>query len=167
MQKVGFGGGCHWCTEAVFDSLKGVSGVLQGWISSTLEGAGNFSEAVIVRYDETKIPLDILVEIHLRTHKSTSNHSMRSKYRSAIYTFDDAQKATVEAILVQKQALFEKQIVTGVYPFKNFKSNKEAYLQYYRKHKGRAFCNNYIDPKLRLLFEMYGDYVKRDETKKE
>ncbi|MEM9546265.1 MAG: peptide-methionine (S)-S-oxide reductase [Bacteroidota bacterium] len=81
-QKVGFGGGCHWCTEAVFQSLNGVTEVEQGWIAS--KEAPLLSEAVIVHYDEKIIDLTILIEIHLRTHSATSSHSMRSKYRSAI-----------------------------------------------------------------------------------
>ena len=89
--KVGFGGGCHWCTEAVFQSLIGVEKVEQGWVAST-EKNKNFSEAVVVHFDVKEINLKILIEIHLRTHKSTSNHSMRTKYRSAVYYFSHQQK---------------------------------------------------------------------------
>lgn len=107
MKKIGFGGGCHWCTEAVFQSLKGVKSVAQGWIAS--EGkASTFSEAVMVAYDPLKIPLKVLVEIHLRTHKSTSNHSMRKKYRSAVYVFNDEDKDKVPLLLTSLQFGFEK-----------------------------------------------------------
>lgn len=86
IQKIGFGGGCHWCTEAVFQNLKGVNHVAQGWIASD-ENNTAFSEAVVVEFNPPKINLKTLIEIHLATHKSTSNHSMRKKYRSAIYVF--------------------------------------------------------------------------------
>lgn len=76
LKKIGFGGGCHWCTEAVFQSLKGVKSVQQGWIASKNEHF-EFSEAVIVDFDPSSIPLKVLIEIHLHTHKSTSEHSMR------------------------------------------------------------------------------------------
>ena len=89
--KIAFGGGCHWCTEAVFQQLKGVIRVEQGFVASVNEYQ-SFSEAVIVHFNPSIIPLKILVEIHLYTHKSTSNHSMRSKYRSAIYYFTDEEK---------------------------------------------------------------------------
>ncbi|MEM9076169.1 MAG: peptide-methionine (S)-S-oxide reductase [Bacteroidota bacterium] len=79
MDKIGLGGGCHWCTEAVFSSLNDVIRVEQGFISSNEESA--FSEAVIVHYDSNAISLKDLVGIHLYTHKSTSDHSMRAKYR--------------------------------------------------------------------------------------
>jgi len=93
LTKVAFGGGCYWCTEAVFQSLIGVEKVAQGFISS--EGKNDsFSEAVIVYFNE-KITLKTLIEIHLHTHKSTKEHSMRTKYRSAIYYFTKEQKKKV------------------------------------------------------------------------
>jgi len=93
--KIGFGGGCHWCTEAVFQSLKGVRSVAQGFIAST-EKNSSFSEAVIVFYDAAIITLKDLIEIHLHTHNSTSNHRFRKKYRSAVYYFEKRQKQIIE-----------------------------------------------------------------------
>jgi peptide-methionine (S)-S-oxide reductase len=79
LQKIGFGGGCHWCTEAYFQSLTGVDKVEQGWISSTAPD-DTFSEAVIVYYNPAIIPLKILIAVHLHTHAATKNHSFRKKY---------------------------------------------------------------------------------------
>ncbi|RKN29908.1 peptide methionine sulfoxide reductase, partial [Aquimarina sp. AD1] len=98
--KIGLGGGCHWCTEAVFQSLKGITSVEQGYIKST--GNNNsFSEAVIIVFSPEIISLKDLIEIHLLTHKSTSNHSFREKYRSAIYYFKNEQKPIIETIIIQ------------------------------------------------------------------
>ncbi len=160
MQKVGFGGSCHWCTEAIFDSLKGVSQVDQGWITSTQPNATTPSEAVIVHYDEKKTTLDILTEIHLYTHNATSNHTFRDKYRSAIYTFDDEQEIKAQNILKQMQKLFEKPLVTKVYPFGTFKLNDEKYLNYYKSNPEKPFCQVRIEPKLNVLLEHYKNYVK-------
>ncbi len=90
MEKIGFGGGCHWCTEAVFQALIGVEKVEQGWIASEGEN-DSFSEAVIVHFDESTIDLSTLTAIHLFTHSCTSEHSMWKKYRSAVYTFSNKQ----------------------------------------------------------------------------
>ena len=92
ISKVGFGGGCHWCTEAVFQQIRGVSKVDQGWIASVVPH-DTFSEAVIVHFDPRIIKLDQLIEIHLKTHSCTSSHPMRSKYRSAVYYFESIQKS--------------------------------------------------------------------------
>lgn len=159
MQKIGFGGGCHWCTEAIFDALKGVRQVEQGWITSSRPNATTPSEAVIVHYDEKKISLDILTEIHLFTHNSTSNHTFRDKYRSAIYTFSDEQEVKTQNILKQMQKLFEKPLVTKVYPFDTFRLNEEQYLNYYKSNPEKPFCQVRIKPKLRILMKKYRTYL--------
>ena len=160
MQKVGFGGGCHWCTEAVFSVLRGVSFVEQGWINSLDLDAESFSEAVLVHFDETVIALDVLVEIHLLTHKATSNHSFRKKYRSAIYTFSPKQESEANDILVDKRVLFDKPLVTKVYPFLDFKANKEKFLNYYQNNPEKPFCQTYIEPKLQMLLSEYKKHLK-------
>ena len=158
MQKVAFGGGCHWCTEAIFQSLKGVSSVEQGWVSSTMPSATTFSEAVIVHFDASLICLEILIEVHLFTHNATSNHNFREKYRSAIYTFSDAQQTEAEQILKEKQKLFTKPLVTKVYPFGAFKLNDELYLNYYKSNPEKPFCQARIEPKLKVLLERFSAY---------
>lgn len=97
-QKIGLGGGCHWCTEAVFQSLKGLVKVEQGYIRSNEEN-DYFSEAILVHFDSKIILLKDLIEIHLHTHKSTSNHSFREKYRSTIYYFEENEKQIIHTIL--------------------------------------------------------------------
>jgi len=160
VQKIAFGGGCHWCTEAIFQSLKGVSKVEQGWVSSTLESATTPSEAVIVHFDALLISLDILTEVHLFTHNATSNHNFREKYRSAVYTFTKAQQLEAEKILEEKQTLFEKPLVTKVYPFGEFKLNDEQYLNYYKSNPKKPFCQARIEPKLKVLLERFSEFSK-------
>lgn len=159
MQKIAFGGGCHWCTEAIFQSLKGVRKVEQGWISSTLSSATTPSEAVIVHFDTSLICLETLTEIHLFTHNATSNHNFRKKYRSAVYTFSDKQEEEVQNILDEKQKLFDKTLVTKVYPFGEFRLNVEEYLNYYKSNPQKPFCKVRIEPKLRVVLEKYKRYV--------
>ncbi|MBO6639652.1 MAG: peptide-methionine (S)-S-oxide reductase [Roseitalea sp.] len=81
--RIGFGGGCHWCTEAVFQALRGVTRVEQGFVRSE-PPFDAWSEAVIVTFDPASIDLATLTEVHLRTHASTAAHAMRGEYRSAV-----------------------------------------------------------------------------------
>jgi len=157
-EKVGFGGGCHWCTEAVFQSLKGVSKVEQGWIAST-EGNDSFSEAVMVHFDGAKIDLATLTAIHLYTHSCTSAHSMRKKYRSAVYTFSKDQADAAVTIINDLQPEFDKPILTKVLPFQAFKENQELYQNYYQKNAGNQFCERYINPKFSLLMKRFSEQV--------
>lgn len=159
-EKIGFGGGCHWCTEAVFQSLKGVASVDQGFIASTPPD-DSFSEAVIVRYDPMAIDLATLIEIHLRTHSSASNHAMRGKYRSAIYAVNAAQAADAEMLLKELQPRFEAPLVTRVLSLATFKLSDARYRNYHRKNPKRPFCRTYIDPKLSVLRQRYGDHIDR------
>lgn len=156
--KIGLGGGCHWCTEAVFQSLKGVLEVSQGYIASKDENA-SFSEAVIVNYNPQVIPLEVLIEIHLLTHKSTSNHSFRKVYRSAVYVFEEEETFKVKTILSKLQTEFSIPIITQVLPFKSFKPSREQIQNYYLKNPQKPFCQKYISPKLELLKEKYSSYT--------
>lgn len=157
--KIGFGGGCHWCTEAVFAHLHGVSKVDQGWIASASPN-DSFSEAVIVHFDPKIIGLEILIEIHLLTHASTSNHSMRGKYRSAVYSFSQDQHDAAEDNIEQLKNNSENQLITEVIPFKDFKRSNEKYQDYYLKNPDKPFCQTHIEPKLGLLTQQYKKHIK-------
>jgi peptide-methionine (S)-S-oxide reductase len=156
--RIGFGGGCHWCTEGVFASLKGVKRVDQGWVASIVPNNA-FAEAVIVHFDADIIPLQDLISIHLFTHSCTSNHALRKKYRSAIYYFDLKILNIAVSCIALVQADFEKDIITQVIPFVSFKQNEEKYLDYFYKNPDNQFCRTYIYPKLDLLRIKYSKYL--------
>jgi len=162
--KIALGGGCHWCTEAVFQSLKGVEKVEQGYVSSV--GVNHeFSEAVVVHFNIEKITLKTLIEIHLYTHKSVSNHSMRNKYRSAVYTFSNAQENDSKDIIESLQKGFNDKIVTKVFPLLEFKASREAIQNYYQKNPNKPFCETFINPKLQLLLDKFSNYVDNKKVK--
>lgn len=163
LSKIGFGGGCHWCTEGVFQSLQGIIKVEQGWISS-FELNDTLSEGVIVYFDPQKISLKVLVEIHLHTHSSTSSHSMRSKYRSAVYAFSDQQQKEVELYLQEIQPDFELKIITQSLKFNSFKPNTESFINYLYKNPEKQFCKRYIHPKIQFLLTHYGKNVDQSKT---
>ena len=150
MSKIGFGGGCHWCTEAVFQSVAGVEKVDQGFIQST-PPHDSWSEGVIVHLDDKRTDLGTLTEAHLLTHASTADHSMREKYRSAIYAFDEDQTTKLTELLAQLQSAFEDRLITKVLPFKAFKPSEPQFQNYYAKGPDRPFCQRYIAPKLERL----------------
>ena len=153
--KIGFGGGCHWCTEAVFQAVAGVRRVEQGFIASQPPHA-RYCEAVIVHYDPARITLQALVRAHLHTHASTAAHGMRHKYRSAIYTFDTAQATGARQALARLQAEFDTPLVTRVLAFADFQASDSSYRDYYARGPERPFCRTYIRPKLDRLARLQG-----------
>jgi len=158
IHKIALGGGCHWCTEAVFQALNGVVKVEQGYVASEVPHDA-FSEAVIVHFDPVVIPLEMLIEIHLHTHKSTSNHSFRSKYRSAVYFYSEEQKQDAQRILARLQEQFEQPLITQILPFKCFQASRESLHDYYKSNPEKPFCERYITPKLQFLLIKYNKHV--------
>ena len=118
------------------------------------------SEAVIVHFDPHRIAIEDLIEIHLRTHSSTNTHSMRKKYRSAIYVYNQEEKDECKGILANLQTDFNDSIITQVLSFESFKLNSENYLNYYKKNQEKPFCQNFIDPKLQKLRKQYTHLIK-------
>lgn len=157
--RIGFGGGCHWCTEAVFQALRGVADVRQGFIASLTPDDG-FSEAVIVTFDPAAVSLKTLISAHLITHASEADHKMRGKYRSAIYTFDPNQSEQAKAILARLAADTGAEFVTRVLPHRTFKESDTRFHNYYQRDPTRPFCQTYIDPKLAKLRRVMAAAIK-------
>lgn len=168
VQRIGLGGGCHWCTEAVFAALRGVVRVEQGFIRADAPD-DNFSEAVLLTFQPDRISLGSLIEIHLRTHSSTSNHAMRPKYRSAVYVMDEVQAEAARRVLIEVgQGFdaplvgqgFDAPLVTRILPYRTFKASDERFQRYAEKNAGGPFCTTYIDPKLALLRKEFGGLLR-------
>lgn len=160
LQRIGLGGGCHWCTEAIFQHIKGVDKVQQGYISSK-GTASSFSEAIIVHFDSRLISMRQLLQVHLHTHHATSDHSFRDKYRSAVYWFDRNDIQDIKNSLLTLQQDFDKALQTQVLPFKNFRASRESIQNYYRKNPDAPFCVRYIEPKLDLVNQLFGQVIKK------
>lgn len=154
LHAAGFGGGCHWCTEAVFQALRGVRQVRQGFIASDAPHDG-FSEAVGVQWDPAEIAFDDLIAVHLATHASTSAHKMRGKYRSAVYVHSDADAAAAQSSIDALAQETDSAFVTQVLRFRSFKASDARFQEYYTRNRNGPFCNSYIEPKLAVLRQRF------------
>lgn len=164
VKQAGFGGGCHWCTEAVFSSLKGVDTVKQGWIAAT--GTNNWlSEAVLVTFNDEIIPFETLIAVHLYTHSSTSVHSMRGKYRSAVYVFNHEDSTIAQNAITAIQTEFNKPLITQVLPFNKFEQSRDELLNYYYSNPEKPFCENYINPKLKVIMKKFSGVANNKKLK--
>jgi peptide-methionine (S)-S-oxide reductase len=158
MEKVGLGGGCHWCTEGVFQALKGVEQVEQGFIRSD-PPSDTWAEGVVVHFDPAKIDLAILIEVHLRTHSASKAFVAGGKYRSAVYVFDDRQRERTVGTIATLQCDFDPPVETRVLLFREFKPSDERYQNYYATDPQRPFCRRYIDPKLDFIRQNFAEHV--------
>ena len=110
-----------------------------------------------VQFEPEVIGLARLIDIHLHTHASTSQHSMRAKYRSAIYVNSPQQAHEAKAILSEIQDDFSEPLVTRVLPLVGFKLSEPGRRAYFEKNNGNQFCERYIEPKLKKLRDEYPD----------
>ncbi|TGE78842.1 peptide methionine sulfoxide reductase [Pseudoalteromonas sp. KS88] len=157
-QTVGLGGSCHWCTEAIFASLIGVVRVEQGWFKIA-DTTSDFSEAVRVTFDSDILSLTDLIAIHIDTHSATEVHSMRHKYRSAVYTYSEQQALQAHIAIHEKQNDYSKPLIVQVLAAGEFKHSPAKYQDYYYSNPHRPFCEMRINPKLSKLLAHYRDNV--------
>ncbi|KHJ53717.1 peptide methionine sulfoxide reductase [Aureimonas altamirensis] len=158
MAKIGFGGSCHWCTEGVFQVLRGVGQVEQGFLQSKAP-ADTWAEGVIVTFDPSVIDLRTLSEVHLRTHSATRARSPQSKYRSAIYVFEECQRHEAEQAIARLGEESSETVHTLVLSFAGIKASDARYQNYYRTDPSRPFCRRYIDPKLAYIRQHYSKFA--------
>ncbi len=171
-------GGCFWCTEAIFQRLKGVESVIPGYTGGDKDapsyeevsgGGTGHAEAIQVTFDPNIIPYTTLVDIFFATHDPTTlnkqGNDSGTQYRSAIFYHDDEQKriATEKKEELEKSGKYDE-IVTQIVPYVKFYSAEEYHENYYETHRSAPYCMFVIDPKVRKLMEHFKKEVK-DEYK--
>lgn len=176
MQKATLAGGCFWCTEAVFDSLKGVQSVRSGYIgghtpnptyNDICTGMSGHAEAIEIVFDENIIVFEDLLEVFWHTHNPTTlnqqGNDRGTQYRSAIYYHDENQKHLAEASKEQaeKEAIWPDPIVTEITEASPFFPAEEDHNNYYQKVGDRnPYCTVIITPKIRKLQKQFQEYLK-------
>jgi peptide-methionine (S)-S-oxide reductase len=173
-----FGSGCFWCTEAVFQRLKGVEKVVSGYAGGTMEkpsyddvcsGKTGHAEVVQITFDPRVITYRDLLEIFFATHdpttKNRQGNDTGTQYRSVILYADDFQKKAAEDIVkeLNDNKTFAKPIVTGVEPLKNFFSAENYHQNYYNTNTGQPYCQFVIAPKLAKFKQKFASLLKPEE----
>ncbi len=159
-----FGGGCFWCTEAVFQSLNGVKKVTSGYAGGTTENptyeqvcSGNtgHAEVIQIEFDPATISFDQLLEVFWEAHDPTTlnrqGHDTGTQYRSIILYNNEAQKAAAEKSKNAVSGHFKSPIVTEIVPLKKFYSSEAYHHDYYRRNMTKPYCDVVITPKLQKL----------------
>lgn len=181
LEKATFAGGCFWCTEAVFERLKGVHDVVSGYSGGEVKdptyeqvctGLTGHAEAVQISYDPKVITYDDLLEVFWKTHDPTTLNQQGAdfgtQYRSAVFYHNEEQKNLAEQYKKQLSAehAFRKPIVTEITKFSVFYPAEPYHQDYFESHKSQAYCRAVINPKVQKLNKVFHDKLKDPPTKR-
>lgn len=174
LQLATFGGGCFWCTEAVFQEVKGVDKIVSGYSGGTVPGHPTYreicsgltghAEVVQVTFDTNIISYEDLLVVFMTTHDPTSLNKQGgdhgTQYRSVIYYHDDKQKEIAKAVIENLSKYFDDKIVTEVSPLNVFYDAEDYHQNYYRNNQTQGYCSFVITPKLVKLRRLHSDKLK-------
>jgi peptide-methionine (S)-S-oxide reductase len=175
-EMVTLGGGCFWCTEAVFNSIIGVLKVEPGYSGGRPEDANyvrvstgrtGHAEVVQVTFDPNVISLREVLEIYFATHDPTTLNQQGAdvgpQYRSVVFYHDEVQKRIAEEIIekLDSERKWENPIVTKVELYAAFYRAEDNHLEYYERNRNQPYCRLVIDPKILKLRERFTDKLKK------
>lgn len=170
-----FAGGCFWCTEAVFQRLKGVDDVVPGYTGGTIKnpayreictGRTGHAEAIKITFDPSQVSYVELLEVFFATHDPTTlnrqGNDVGTQYRSEIFYTNDTQKYLAEEFiaLLEKENIFSSPIVTAISEEKPFYLAEVEHHNYYNDHGQQPYCQVIIDPKIKKLNAHYANKLK-------
>ena len=170
-----FGNGCFWCTEAIFQQLKGVKTVLPGYTGGEVKnpsykevcaGTTGHAEAIQITYDPSVISYRELLDIFFYTHDPTTLNrqggDVGTQYRSAIFFHNKEQESDAVKIIEQltSEGVYSDPIVTEVTAIDIFYDAEEYHQNYYINNKNQGYCRAVINPKLDKFMKKYGSKTK-------
>lgn len=168
LETATFGGGCFWCTEAMFRELNGVHSVESGYSGGEMDdpdyrsvcsGQTGHAEVIQVWFDPNVISYRELLGIHLATHDPTTLNRQGAdkgtQYRSVIFAHNDEQRQQAEEVLAAVQADFSEPVVTEIADFERFYKAEDYHQNYYNLNADAGYCRVVISPKLRKFREKF------------
>ena len=176
LEKATFGTGCFWCTEAVFDELKGVESVVSGYSGGTLPnptyeqicgGLTGHAEVVQITYDPAVISFADLLEVFWQTHDPTTlnrqGNDVGTQYRSAVFYHNDEQRQLAEHYKekLNGSGAFRGPIVTEITPYKSFYPAEKYHQDYFAQNPSQPYCTAIIRPKVDKFKKAFADKLKR------
>ncbi len=169
------GGGCFWCTEAIFNQLKGVEKVESGYSGGNLEnptyeqvstGTTGHAEVVQLTFDPSLISFKEILQIFFSTHDPTTLNrqgpDVGTQYRSVIFYHTEQQKTIAEQAIKEmtEEKLFDAPIVTRIEPFNRFHEAEDYHKDYFKRHPEQQYCRIIIAPKMAKLQKLYLSKLK-------
>lgn len=175
-----FGGGCFWCTEAVFKMLRGVISVEPGYAGGTTDkptyyavsnGNTGHAEVIKIEYDPSEVAFKDLLTVFFGTHDATQvnrqGNDVGTQYRSIVLYTNDAQKKETESFIqeLNDSSKEGKPIATDVAPLSVFYPAEQEHLDYYARNKNQGYCQVIIAPKLQKVQEKFAELLQNQSAK--
>lgn len=176
LEKATLGGGCFWCTEAVYKELRGVAGIKPGYSGGEIKnpsykevctGRTGHAEVVQITFDPAEVSFSEILEVFFMTHDPTTlnrqGNDVGTQYRSAIFYHTEAQKQTAEKVieLFNQEKVYDDPIVTEVTAFKNFYEAEDYHFNYFERNKNQPYCQYVVAPKVEKFRKIFKDKLKK------
>jgi len=175
LKKATLGGGCFWCTEAVYKELKGVVDVVPGYSGGSIKnpayrevctGRTGHAEVVQISYNPEVVSYKEILEVFFMTHDPTTlnrqGNDVGTQYRSAVFYHDEYQKETAEEVIryFEKENIYNQPIVTEVAPFETFYKAEDYHKDYFERNEDQPYCQFIVAPKVAKFKKIFKNKMK-------
>jgi peptide-methionine (S)-S-oxide reductase len=175
LEKATLGGGCFWCTEAVYLELKGVTDVKPGYSGGHVKNPSykevcaettGHAEVVQIAFDPDVVNFSEILEVFFMTHNPTTlnrqGNDVGTQYRSAIFYHSEKQKQTAEKViqLFGEESVYDNQIVTEVTEFGEFYRAEDYHVNYFARNGNQGYCQFVVAPKVEKFKKIFKDKLK-------
>ncbi|MCY1720081.1 peptide-methionine (S)-S-oxide reductase MsrA [Prolixibacteraceae bacterium Z1-6] len=176
LEKATLGGGCFWCTEAVYLELKGVIDVKPGYsgghvtnpnYKEVCAGTTGHAEVVQITFDPERVSFSKILEVFFMTHDPTTlnrqGNDVGPQYRSAIFYHSAKQKEVAENVirLFGEEKVYENPIVTEITAFDKFYIAEDYHINYFARNKSQGYCQFVVAPKVEKFRKIFKDDLKK------
>lgn len=175
LSTITLGGGCFWCTEAVFERVRGISHVQSGYCNGAVPqptyeqvctGRTGHNEVVRLTFDPAVISTQQILEIFFAIHDPTTlnrqGHDEGTQYRSGIYFHTPEQQQVAQALLEQlaQDRVFDAPLTTELEPEQNFWPAEDYHHQYYARNPHQGYCAAVVGPKVAKFRQTFTQFLK-------
>ncbi|HMM79067.1 MAG TPA: peptide-methionine (S)-S-oxide reductase MsrA [Pyrinomonadaceae bacterium] len=176
LERATLAGGCFWCTESVFDELRGVESVVSGYsgghkdsptYQEVCTGTTGHAEVIQIEFDPAEIDFPDILRVFFTVHDPTTLNrqggDIGTQYRSSVFYHSEAQKQVAEAVIreIDEAGVYERPIVTEVVPFEKFWPAEDYHQEYFVNNPNQPYCSAVIAPKVAKFRKMYAERLKR------
>lgn len=174
-EKATFAGGCFWCTEAIFEEVKGVKSVVSGYSGGDMKNptykavctdTTGHAECVQIVFDPKECAFETLLDVHMKTHDPTTLNRQGNdegiQYRSVVFYSNENQKTATENYInkLNESGYYADKVVTEVVPLETFWPAEDYHQDYFAKNPDQTYCIYVVSKKVGKFEHLFPELVK-------